>query len=93
MTTEGVEVRCLSDQEVWPSWDWLATPSTASRGSAPWAILLWVGIPLISLGLLAWAMPAVGAGMYRRRSWAIAAVAFLILAVVGLIGTPSTRTR
>ena len=53
-----------------------------------WAVLLWVGIPLISLGLLAWAMPAVGAGVFPRRSWAVAAVAFLILAIVGFIITP-----
>jgi hypothetical protein len=88
VSAEGVEVRCLSDQQVRPLPEWLATPSAASRGSAVWAVLLWVGIPLVSLGLLAWAMPAVGAGMYRRRSWAVAAVAFLILAVVGFVITP-----
>ena len=85
---EGLEVRCLADQHVRPLRDWLATPSTASPGSVVWAVLLWVGVPLFSVGLLAWAMPAVGAGMYRRRSWAVAAVAFLVLAVVVFATTP-----
>lgn len=88
VTPQGVQVRCLSDQQVRPLRDWLATPSTASRGSAVMAGLLWVGIPVISLGLLSWVMPAVGAGMYRRLAWAAAAVAFLILAGVGWIMTP-----
>ena len=88
VTPDGVEVRCLADQYVRTLRDWLATPSTASPGSVVWAVLLWVGIPLLSLGLLSWAMPAVGAGMYRRRSWAVAAVAFLVLAVIVFATTP-----
>lgn len=88
LTPEGLDVRCITDQSSRPLREWLGTHATTSRGSAVWAGLLWVGIPLLSIGLLSWVMPAIGAGLYRRRSWALAAVALLILTVVGFVVTP-----
>lgn len=89
LTPEGLDVRCITDQSSRPLREWLGTHATTSRGSVVWAGLLWVGIPLLSVGLLGWVMPAIGAGLYRRRSWALAAVALLILTVVGFVVTPA----
>ncbi len=68
---------------------WLRAPETASPGSGVAAALLWVGIPLVSLGMLSWAMPAVAAAIHRRRSWAVAAAVFLALTVTMFLVMPA----
>jgi hypothetical protein len=88
LTPEGLDVRCGTDQSSRSLHEWLTPPAATSAGGMVWAVILWIGIPLVSLGFLSWAMPAVGAGLYRRWSWVIAAVALLILTVVGISVTP-----
>lgn len=92
LSPQGLQVWCRIDQRARPLPVWLRDPATASAGSGVAATLLWVGIPLVSLGMLSWAMPAVAAGIHRRRSWAAAAAVFLALTVTMFLVMPEDFT-
>jgi hypothetical protein len=88
LSPQGLQVWCRIDQRARPLPEWLRDPATASAGSGVAAALLWVGIPLVSVGMLSWAMPAVAAALHRRRSWAAAAAVFLALTVTMFLVMP-----
>lgn len=88
LTPQGLQICCRTDQRTRPLPGWLRAPATASPGSGVAAALLWVGIPLVSLGMLSWAMPAVAAALHRRRSWAVAAAVLLALTVTTFLRMP-----
>jgi hypothetical protein len=88
LSPQGPQVWCTIDQSARPLSAWLPTSTTASPGGGVAATLLWVGIPLVSLGMLSWAMPAVAAVLHRRMSWALAAAVFLALTVTMFLVMP-----
>lgn len=88
LSPQGLQVWCRIDQRTHPVNEWLPAPATASQGSGVAAALLWVGLPLVSFGMLSWAMPAVAAALHRRRSWAVAAAIFLALTVTMFLIVP-----
>lgn len=79
----GTDVRCLRTDRLLPAADWLSGPASVSTVYRVASFLGWVGLPLISLGLLAWAMPLVAGIARRRRSWVAAAGALFAVAVAG----------
>lgn len=85
LTDRGASVRCLCDQATTPVLDWLGTRQGAGRGSTALALALWAGLPLVSLGTLSWLMPAIAGGVYRRRSWIIAAILLCVLVAAPVI--------
>lgn len=90
----GASVLCDADGRSRLAWDWHAGP----RPRSPWlmllAVALWVGLPLVTVGLASWLMPLVAAFMYRKRAWAVAAVAWgaLTTALVLLLDNESLAT-
>lgn len=64
--------------------EWLTGPRREPIGRQLGAVALWVGIPVLSLSLLAWLMPVVSAAVFRTRRWIVAAVAWLILSALTL---------
>ncbi len=86
VTEYGVEVRCQHDVGSMAAGRWLAGPPPAPIGRSLVAFLMWVVVPLLSLGLLSWLMPLIAAIARRRRSWAIGAVVFGLLLTAALVG-------
>lgn len=92
LTPHGANVRCLSTQASTPVPVWLGLPAPTRPGNPVLAGLLWVGLPLLSAGLASWLMPAIGGGLYRRRSWIVAAVVLaglIVLAVADPASSPN----
>jgi hypothetical protein len=54
-----------------------------STGYALASLAGWVALPLMTLGLLAWAMPLGAAIARRRKSWAVGAAVLFVLTVLG----------
>ena len=80
----GTDVRCHRDDRILPAAEWLAGPAQATTAYRLGSLLGWVGLPLLSIGLLAWVMPLV-AGIARRRSrWAAAAGVLFAMAAAGM---------
>lgn len=79
---DGTHVRCRADGVNRPVQEWIPGPVK----TPPWrwaiAIGLWVGLPLMSIGMLSWLMPTVAAITYRRRRWVLGALVLGTLFVV-----------
>lgn len=85
ITEAGPSLTCDADNAVRPAWVWHAGPVQ----QPPWRVLLgialWVGLPLGSIGLAGWVMPAIAAVMYRRRRWVLGALAWALLTVAVVV--------
>ncbi len=80
----GVEVRCLADDRSRPVPQWSDGPSQISPLYLVASALAWVGLPLLSMGLLSWLMPLLAAVRRSRTSWGVAAALLFGLVVVSL---------
>lgn len=69
----GPSVICDRGNVSRPAWQWHAGPQPVPVWRMVLGAVLWVGIPLISIGLASWLMPLIAAVTRRRRSWALAA--------------------
>lgn len=76
---QGVQVRCLQVDQSRPVEVWLQGPVSVPAWRWFLAIILWVGIPFASLGMLSWLMPALAAAIQRRRRWAAGAAVWIAL--------------
>ncbi len=85
LAPEGCRVTCRRDERALSADDWIPGPRQQSSGYRVAAVLGWVGLPLLSVGLLSWVMPLAAAIARHRRSWAIAAAVLLVLAMVGAL--------
>ncbi|MGB8020961.1 MAG: hypothetical protein WCF04_07015 [Candidatus Nanopelagicales bacterium] len=65
--------------------EWLRGPFHPSPLHVLAGIVIWVGIPAVSLGLLSWLTPAVAGARRRRRAWLVAAAVLGTLTVAELI--------
>lgn len=94
LSEAGPSVTCDADGTSRFAWDWHSGP----RPKPPWLVLLavalWVGLPLVTVGLASWLMPLVSAVMYKRRAWAVAAAGWGVLTtlLVVLIDNESLAT-
>ncbi len=69
----GLEVRCLVDGAARPLSIWRAGPPSVPVSGTLLAVVLWVGIPLVTLGLAGFVMPAVAGFARKNRRWKVAA--------------------
>lgn len=46
---------------------------------------MWIGIPLLSMGFLAWLPSLIATGVRRRRQWTLAALVFGAVFLVALV--------
>lgn len=84
LAPQGTDVRCHRDDRLQPAAHWLAGPAQVTPAYRLAALLGWVGLPLLSIGLLAWVMPLV-AGIARGRSrWAAAAGVLFAITAAGM---------
>jgi len=69
VTEAGPSLICDADGTSRPAWMWHAGP----RGQPGWKVLLavmfWVGIPLVTIGIAGWVMPLIAALLYKRGPW------------------------
>jgi hypothetical protein len=83
LAPDGCFVHCHADDQVLRADAWLHGPRPMSTGYVLASLAGWVALPLLTFGLLSWAMPLGAAIARRRRSWAVAAGALLSLLVLG----------
>ncbi len=81
----GVMVRCRTDDSARPAGQWLAGPDKTPESPVLLWSALWVGIPVLSLGLLSWLMPVVSAVVLRTRRWVWGAVLWGVLTIVDFV--------
>lgn len=84
---DGLQVRCQRGDQARPVDVWLQGPLRVPVWRWVVAVTLWVGIPLVSLGLLAWVMPTVAALVHHRRSWVVAASVWIASFIVTIVLT------
>lgn len=82
VTEAGPSLICDSDATSRPAWVWHAGPRRQPAWQAVLAAVLWVGIPLATIGIAGWVMPLIGALKYRRGAWLAGAVMWGALATV-----------
>ena len=83
LAPDGCFVHCHADERVLRADIWLPGPRPMSTGYVLASLVGWVALPLVTLGLLAWAMPLGAAIVRRRKSWAVGAAVLLVLTVLG----------
>ena len=81
ITEAGPTLICDADGVSRPAWAWHAGPQRPPLWRIALAIILWVGIPLTTIGLAGWLMPTVAALTYRKRRWVLGAVVWGLLTV------------
>jgi len=84
LMAQSAEVRCPGREIGLPTGQWLAGPVPTSALRVVLAGLGWVVVPLASVGLLSWLMPAIAGIARRRAAWGIAAAVLFAALVVGL---------
>ncbi|MCU0298927.1 MAG: hypothetical protein MUF33_10480 [Candidatus Nanopelagicales bacterium] len=77
----GPMLVCDSDGVSRSAWVWHAGPQPLPLWRILLAVVLWIGIPLTSIGLASWLMPTIAAFKYRQRRWALGAVIWGLLTV------------
>jgi hypothetical protein len=82
LSEAGPSVVCDADGTSRFAWDWHPGPRPKPAWLVLLAVALWVGLPLLSVGLASWLMPLVSAFMYKRRAWAMAAAGWGALTVL-----------
>jgi hypothetical protein len=78
----GPAIICDQDSASRPAWQWHAGPRPTPAWRVLLAVVLWIGIPLASVGLASWVMPLIAALTQRRRRWIIGAVGWAASTVV-----------
>ena len=85
VSPDAVAIWCARSGTPRPAAAWLAGPGPIPIATVLGAVLMWVAIPALSVGLLSW-LPALIAGLrQRRRTWLIAAATFGALLAVEIV--------
>lgn len=85
VATDEASVWCASSSLPRPVPEWLGVHAGVTRADKHLAVAMWVGIPILSLGLLGW-LPALFAGLVLRRpGWLVGAAVLAALAVADLV--------
>lgn len=85
VSPDETDIWCPESTSGRPVAEWLRGPFRASPLQVLAGIVIWVGIPMVSLGLLSWLPAAVAGARRRRRSWRVAAAVLGTLTVAELI--------
>lgn len=91
VSESGPAVTCDAGGTTRSAWDWHAGPRPASPWLILLAVVLWVAIPLVTIGLASWLMPLISAVMYKKRPWALAALAWGALTVLLVVFIENQR--
>ena len=83
LAPDGCFLHCHADERVLRADLWLPGPRDMSTGYVLGSVAGWVAPPLVSLGLLGWAMPLGAALARQRRSWLVGAAVLSVLALLG----------
>ncbi len=81
IANNGPMLVCDADGVSRSAWAWHAGPQPLPLWRILLAAVLWIGIPLTSIGLASWLMPAVAAFMYRQQRWILGALIWGLLTV------------
>lgn len=85
LSSFGVEVRCTRLGRNLPAGQWMAGPPPVPVGRQLLALVMWVFLPVLCIGLLSWLMPTIAAVTRKRRAWGVAGALFGLLVVAGLL--------
>lgn len=85
ITDAGPSLTCDADGSTRPAYTWHTGPVQQPAGRVALGAALWVGLPLISIGLAGWLMPAIAAAQYRERRWILGSVFWAALTIVLVI--------
>jgi hypothetical protein len=81
----GPAVICDADNVSRPAWQWHAGPQPVPVWRVLLAVILWIGIPLTTVGLASWLMPLIAAVTRRQRRWALGAVGWGALTLLLIV--------
>jgi len=94
LSEQGPAVTCDADAVSRLAWDWHSGPKPRSPLLVVLGVALWIGLPLMTIGLAGWVMPLVSAIMYRKAAWAVGTAIWggLTVLLVVLIETEAVAT-
>lgn len=85
ITDAGPSLTCDADGSTRPAWVWHTGPVRQPAGRIVLGAALWVGLPLVSIGLAGWVMPAISGFQYRKRRWILGAAFWAAVTIVLLV--------
>lgn len=75
----GPTLVCDADGVSRSAWAWHAGPQPQPLWRVLISVVLWIGIPLTTIGLAGWLMPTIAAFMYKKRRWVLGAIIWGLL--------------
>lgn len=89
---DETDIWCTESISGRPVAEWLQGPFRPSPLQAVAAVVMWVGIPAVSLGLLSWLPALIAGARRRRRAWLVAAGVWAALTVAVAVALPAGDT-